>query len=157
MIAKDGSSDIPNRLACLDIAFLSCRKAAWRNKMNRPLAFIVEDDPNLSEIFAEALTEAGFRVEVIARGDKALDRLAETVPEVVTLDMHLPRVSGDKILHYIRSDPRLAKTRVVIASADNSMTQTLEAEADLTLLKPVDFIQLRDLAQRLLSEDLHGH
>ena len=120
--------------------------------MERPLAFVIEDDRNLSEISAEALAEAGFRTKIIARGDKALARLTETVPDLVILDMHLPGVGGDKILGYIRSDPRLAKTRVVIASADTSLTQTLDAEADLTLLKPIDYIQLRDLARRLLSE-----
>jgi len=124
--------------------------------MNRHLALIVEDEPDLAEIFAEALAEAGFTTEVIARGDKALARLAETVPGIVLLDMHLPGVSGDKILRYIRTDPRLAGTRIVIASADDALAQTLEADADLTLLKPVGFIQLRDLAQRFLSEHPHG-
>jgi len=124
--------------------------------MNRPLGSIIEDDPNLSEISAEALAEAGFTAEIIRRGDKALTRLAETAPEIVILDMHLPGVSGEKIMHYIRSDPRLARTRIIIASADDAVAQELEAEADLTLLKPVGFIQLRDLAQRFLSEHPHG-
>ena len=124
--------------------------------MNRHLAFIIEDEPDLSEIFAEALTEAGFITEVISRGDKALARLAETVPDIVILDMHLPGVSGDKILRHIRTDPRLAGTRIVVASADDALAQALEADADLTLLKPVGFIQLRDLARRFLTEHPHG-
>jgi len=123
--------------------------------VSRHLAFIVEDHPDLSEIFAEALAEAGYTAEVIARGDQALARLAEAAPEIVVLDLHLPGVGGDKILHYIRTDPRLARTRVVIASADDALAQTLEADADLTLLKPVGFIQLRDLARRLLEEHPH--
>jgi len=123
--------------------------------MDRPLAFIVEDAKNLSEIFAEALAEAGFAAEIIARGDKALARLAETAPEIVILDMHLPGADGEKILHYIRTDPRLVRTRIVIASADAFMARTLDGEADLTLLKPVDYIQLRDLARRFLSEQPH--
>ncbi|MBN1138021.1 MAG: response regulator [Anaerolineae bacterium] len=125
--------------------------------MKGPLAFIIEDEPDLAEIFAEALVEAGFTTEIIARGDQALARLAETVPEIVILDMHLPGVSGDKILRHIRTDPRLAKTRIVVASADVALAQTLEADADLILLKPVGFIQLRDLARRLLSKDPHDN
>jgi DNA-binding response OmpR family regulator len=124
--------------------------------MKRHLAFIVEDEPDLADIFAEALAEAGFATEIIARGDTALARLAETVPDIVILDMHLPGVSGDKILRHIRTDPRLAGTRIVVASADDALAQTLEADADLTLLKPVGFIQLRDLAQRLLAKERHG-
>jgi DNA-binding response OmpR family regulator len=125
--------------------------------MKRHLAFIVEDEPDLADIFAEALAEAGFTTEIIARGDKALARLAETVPDIVILDMHLPGVSGDKILRHIRTDPRLAGTRIVVASADDALAQTLEADADLTLLKPVGFIQLRDLARRLLAKEPHGN
>jgi DNA-binding response OmpR family regulator len=125
--------------------------------MNRPLAFIIEDDPNLSEIFAEALTEAGFTAEIVNRGDKALARLAETVPKIVLLDMHLPGVNGDEILRHIRTHPRLARARNVIASADHALAQTLEAEADLTLLKPVGSIQLRDLDRRFLSEHPHAY
>jgi len=123
--------------------------------MSRHLAFVVEDNRDLSEVFAEALAEAVFTVEIISHGDAALARLAETAPEIVTLDMHLPGVGGDTILHYIRTHPRLAKTRVVIASADEIMSQALEAEADLTLLKPVDYIQLRDLARHFLPEQPH--
>ena len=123
--------------------------------MNRPLAFIVEDNPDLSEISAEALREAGFAVETIARGDKALARLAETVPVIVILDMHLPGADGERILHYIRSEPRLAQTRIVITSADAFMARVLDGQADLTLLKPVDFYQLRDLARHFLSEQPH--
>jgi len=124
--------------------------------MKRHLAFIVEDEPDLADIFAEALAEAGFATEIIARGDTALARLAETVPDIVILDMHLPGVSGDKILRHIRTDPRLAGTRIVVASADDALAQTLEADADLILLKPVGFIQLRDLARRLLAKERHG-
>ena len=123
--------------------------------MSHPLAFIVEDNLDLSEISAEALLEAGFAVETINRGDKALARLAEAVPEIVILDMHLPGADGERILHYIRTDPRLAKTRIVITSADAFITRVLDGQADLALLKPVDFIQLRDLARRLLSELSH--
>jgi DNA-binding response OmpR family regulator len=120
--------------------------------MTQPLAFIVEDEPDLAGIFSEALMAAGFATEIIARGDRALARLAETVPDVVVLDMHLPGVSGDRILRHIRADERLAKTRIVIASADDAMAEALDGQADLTLLKPISYGQLRDLAKRLLKE-----
>jgi DNA-binding response OmpR family regulator len=64
------------------------------------------------------------------------------------LDLHLPGVSGERILQLIRSDPRLAGTRVIIASADPRTVRLLEAEADIALVKPVTFGQLRDLAAR---------
>ena len=120
--------------------------------MNPGLAFIIEDEQDLATIFAEALRAAGFTTEIIARGDTALDRLAQTVPEIVLLDLHLPGVDGQEILHQIRADARLKSTKVILASADAALSQALDAEADLTLLKPISFSQLRDLTKRLLLD-----
>ena len=117
--------------------------------MSNPLALIIEDDNKLAFVFAQALRMAGFETEVIQDGDIALDRLATTVPAVVILDLHLPNVSGKDILHQIRSDVRLSETRVMLATADALMAQSLREDADLVLLKPVSFDQLRDLAERL--------
>ena len=114
--------------------------------MTNLLGFVVEDDPDLSVIFSEALQAAGFEVEVISSGDQALVRLAEVVPDVVILDLHLPKRTGVDIMHEIRRDPRLKNTRVIIATAHPRMAETLRDEADLILLKPVSFSQLRDLA-----------
>jgi CheY-like chemotaxis protein len=119
--------------------------------MSKRLALIVEDDADLSTIFSEALKAAGFETEVALAGDTALARLAVTTPNVVVLDLHLPRVTGMDILHQIRADPRLTGTRVIVATAHPRMAESLRDEADLVLLKPISFSQLRDLAAILGS------
>jgi len=119
--------------------------------MSKRLALIVEDNADLSLIFSEALQAAGFETEVALAGDTALARLAVTTPRVVVLDLHLPRVSGMDILHQIRADPRLTGTRVIVATAHPRMADSLRDEADLVLLKPISFSQLRDLAAILGS------
>jgi two-component system response regulator AdeR len=119
--------------------------------MSELLGLIIEDDDDLSVIFSEALQAAGFKTEIIQSGDQALARLAITTPEVVVLDLHLPRVAGMDILHQIRADARLAKTRVIVATAHPRMAESLRDEADLVLLKPISFSQLRDLAAILGS------
>ena len=50
----------------------------------------------------------------------------------------------------IRSDVRLAETKVIVASADQEIVQSLCTEADVSLLKPITFTQLRDLGRQLL-------
>ncbi|MFN8595331.1 MAG: response regulator [Anaerolineae bacterium] len=110
---------------------------------------MIEDDVDLANIFAEALQAADFDTEIIAAGDVALNRLKTVVPLVVVLDLHLPRVSGMEILPQIRSDARLAKTRVIVASADPVMADSMADIADLVLIKPISFGQLRDMAARL--------
>lgn len=114
------------------------------------LALIIEDEADLSAIFSEALQVAGFTTEAIKRGDTALVRLSEVVPEVVILDLHLPGVDGKALMKHIRDDARLAHTQIVVASADAALSQALEINADFTFLKPISFSQLRDLAKRLL-------
>ncbi|MBN1260324.1 MAG: response regulator transcription factor [Anaerolineae bacterium] len=117
--------------------------------MTKPLAFIIEDESDLSYIFSEALKEAGFATEIIASGDRALERLEAVTPDVVILDLHLPKVDGRQILQRIRANSRLDKTRIVIASADPSMADMVDKDADLVLIKPISFGQLRDLAMRV--------
>lgn len=120
--------------------------------MTQPLALIIEDEPDLAFLFAEAMRIAGFQTEIARRGDTALRRLAEIIPCVVVLDLWLPGVDGITILHYIRIERRLADTRVIVVTADAERAQTLDLDADLTLLKPVSIVQLCDLARRLLPE-----
>jgi DNA-binding response OmpR family regulator len=119
--------------------------------MSELLGLVIEDDEDLSVIFSEALQAAGFKTEIIQTGDQALARLAVTTPDVVVLDLHLPRVAGMDILHQIRADTRLARTRVIVATAHPRMAESLRDEADLVLLKPISFSQLRDLAAILGS------
>jgi CheY-like chemotaxis protein len=116
--------------------------------MTNPLALIIEDDEKLAIIFAEALRVAEFETEIIRDGATALTRLAATRPAVVMLDLHLPQVSGRDILHQIRADERLTATRVILATADPITAERLRPEANLVLLKPISFNQLRDLVKR---------
>lgn len=117
----------------------------------KPLALIVEDDEDLSVIFSEALNAAGFQTETVRNGQLALDRLRTITPDVVSLDMHLPGISGLDILKYIRSEKRLAKTNVVVTTADAVMAEQVRETADFVLVKPIAFGQLRDLTARLKS------
>ncbi|MCB0176864.1 MAG: response regulator [Anaerolineae bacterium] len=115
---------------------------------NAPLALIIEDDKKQATIFSQALRMADYETEVIRDGQTALERLAETIPAMVVLDLHLPHYSGKDILRTIRSDARLEKTRVILATADALLAKSISEDADLVLLKPISFNQLRDLAKR---------
>lgn len=116
--------------------------------MTKPLALIIEDDPQLSEIFTLTLS-ASFETEAITDGTQALERLAEIVPHLIVLDINLPGVSGAQILHVIRADARLNQIRVILSTASPRQAAELEDKADIVLLKPISISQLRDLAERL--------
>ncbi len=119
--------------------------------MSKQTALIIEDDYDASTIFATALQVVGFDTEIIPSGEQAVERLKEVTPDLVMLDLHLPRVVGTDILSQIRSDERLKDTLVIIASADARMADMIRADADLVLLKPTTFSQVRDLASRLVK------
>jgi CheY-like chemotaxis protein len=117
------------------------------------LALIVEDDDDAASIFANALQDAGFESEVVQTGGKALTRLTGPAPAVVVLDLNLPLVPGEDVLRQIRADAHLAKTCVIVATAYPVLARKLKEKADLVLIKPVGYSQLRDLATVWKSHD----
>ena len=113
------------------------------------LAFIIEDDQDLSTIFADALESVGYQVEQIKDGLRAQQRLKEEVPYLILLDMHLPHISGADLLTKIRADERFKQTTVILTTADARMAEAYEPMADFVMVKPISFVQLRDLTARL--------
>ena len=115
------------------------------------LALIIEDDEDLANIFTEALRGVGFEVEHVADGKAAQERLKQgTAPYIILLDMHIPYISGaDLLTNIIRKDERLAETIVIITTADARMGEAYTEQADFVMIKPISFVQLRDLTSRL--------
>lgn len=118
----------------------------------KPRALVIEDHPDIADIFMRSLVAAGFKTTIFQDGFDALKYLRTHVPDVISLDLHLPEVSGLEILRAIRDDERLAETRVILVTADQHLAKTVEEDADLVLLKPVSFTQLRDLAARIAAK-----
>jgi CheY-like chemotaxis protein len=115
------------------------------------LALIIEDDEDLANIFAEALRGVGFEVEIIADGKVAKERLFGdgAKPFLILLDMHLPFVSGADLLTSMKQDERFNDTTIIITTADARMGETYGDQVDFVLIKPISFVQLRDLTSRL--------
>jgi DNA-binding response OmpR family regulator len=117
--------------------------------MTKNLALVIEEDQDLSEIFAKALQTAGFEVEAIRAGKTAQQRLGEVVPQVIVLDLHLPFVDGSTLLTQIQSTQALSNTKVIITTADNVLAEMYRDRATIVMVKPISFSQLRDISQRL--------
>jgi CheY-like chemotaxis protein len=130
-----------------------CQVGSGGPVLRKPFALIIEDHLATAEFFDTALSEGGYQTEIIGSGQDAVSRLPNVVPDLIILDLHLPEVSGAEILKAVRSDRRLAETRVIIATTHWEGAEEVEKEADLVVLKPVGFEQLRDLAARFLPKD----
>jgi CheY-like chemotaxis protein len=119
--------------------------------VSKPTVLIVEDNVDAARIFDQALQTAGFEIEVASTGQQALAILSATAPDLVILDIALPDVSGIDVLKNIRSDPRLSKTRIIMATAFPRLAQKLSDGADMVLLKPIPYAKLRDLSRKLVA------
>jgi len=88
---------------------------------------LVDDDPHVLELYQEGLSQQGARVVTAADGVAAIQALRDGKPDVVVLDLMMPRFTGVDVLKFIRSQPDLKTLPVVVLS--NSYMNQLAAEA----------------------------
>ncbi len=124
-----------------------------QNMMKKPIALIVEDDNLLADIFSRTLEDIDYTTLIMPDGLIANKWLNENVPDLLVLDMHLPHISGEKLLKKVQDDLRFQPTRIMVVTADAAMAAQLEGDITLTLIKPVDILSLQKLAYRLRPRD----
>jgi CheY-like chemotaxis protein len=98
----------------------------------------VEDDPIIIKVYCEPLKRAGYQVEVAEDGLVAMRVLAQSCPDLVLLDIMMPRVEGTYVLKFIRSRAELAGTKVIVLSNASIMdagSKVLEQNPDRVFLK----------------------
>jgi putative two-component system response regulator len=77
---------------------------------------LVEDEPIARTVYQNRLKREGFEITFAEDGEQALDLLSKMQPDLVTLDLMLPKVNGAEVLKHIRSDERLKNTPVLVIS-----------------------------------------
>jgi signal transduction histidine kinase/CheY-like chemotaxis protein len=102
------------------------------------LVMVVDDDPNARDLLAATVRREGYRVIEATDGESALALAREWHPDVVTLDVLMPRMDGWAVLTALKSDPELAEIPVIIVTVleDRGIAVSLGAAEFLT--KPVD-------------------
>src|SRR5208283_2399583 len=84
-------------------------------KVNRTILF-VEDDAVVLTTYRNLLQREGFRIETAQDGLEALKALSQATPDLVVLDLMLPKFDGADVLKFIRADPRLKTIPIIIFS-----------------------------------------
>jgi DNA-binding response OmpR family regulator len=100
---------------------------------------IADDEPNIVISLEYLLEHAGYQVQVARDGQEALDAIARQPPDLVLLDVMLPRVSGFDVCQNIRENPAWQHIRVVILSAKGrevEMSKGLALGAHAYITKP---------------------
>jgi signal transduction histidine kinase/DNA-binding response OmpR family regulator len=116
------------------------------------LVMVVDDDPNARDLLASTVRREGYRVIEATDGEAALALAREWHPDVITLDVLMPRMDGWAVLTAIKSDAELAAIPVVIVTvlADRGIAVSLGAAEFLT--KPVDRARLA----ATIRQNVHG-
>jgi len=91
--------------------------------------FLVEDDSVVIQVYRATFLREGFAVEVAENGLVAVKMLAAVKPDIVVLDLMMPKLSGVEVLKYIRSTPALKDTPVIILSNAHMTKLAQEAAA----------------------------
>ncbi|HTN64792.1 MAG TPA: response regulator [Burkholderiaceae bacterium] len=98
---------------------------------------ITEDEPNIVESLTFILQRAGYQVTSVLDGEAAVRRLRSDPPDIMILDVMLPRLNGFEILKLIKTDPFLKSLPVVILTAkgqahDRQLAEEIGADAFIT-------------------------
>jgi two-component system, OmpR family, response regulator RegX3 len=117
--------------------------------VTQPTVFVVEDEESFVEALQIGLAREGFRVEVAKDGIEALERFAAVRPDVVLLDVMLPRASGVDVCRQIRAQSTVPIIMVTAKSSEIDTVVGLEVGADDYVTKPY---RVRELVARIRAQ-----
>lgn len=123
-----------------------------QRELQNNLAFVIEDDRDIANMYAQVVREAGYQVEVFYDGKLAYERLQrDAAPKLVLLDMHLPSITGNEIAWEMWFE--LEETHIIIITADADMANIYRTkeEVDEVFVKPVPLDVLKDISKQYLD------
>ena len=113
--------------------------------MNNYLIYSIEDDEDISYIIKATLEKQGYKVKSFPDGESFFFFFKIEKPNLILLDMMLPKIQGKDLLRYLRNDPNNDDIQIIIVSA-NKLTidkiDGLDLGADDYIAKPFDLLEL---------------
>lgn len=121
------------------------------------LVLVVDDSPVIRDLIAVNLELEGFEVVVAGDGEEALMCVAERRPDVITLDVVMPRLDGFETAARLRADPKYSDIPLILVTARAAAADLVrgeELDVDGYLTKPFEPAELVSLVNRLARD---GH
>lgn len=119
----------------------------------------VEDDVLIAKLYSEKLSSAGFEVVVAQDGLAAVQRLREFTPDLVVLDLLMPKLTGVDVLKFMRQQPALKDTRIIVFSnsfLSNLIEQVASIGVEEALVKAsVTPTQLVNIVNKTIESPAH--
>jgi CheY-like chemotaxis protein len=117
----------------------------------RPMILVVEDDDAVAMMIQDYLSGHDFRTARAADGREAVDMVRELHPDLIVMDLMMPRLTGGEAATALRRDPMTEKIPIVAISAVADVTSIAEMlPLDEVLPKPFDLDELVAAIERLL-------
>ena len=117
---------------------------------------IVDDEPNIVAALEYLLQRKGYEIRIAADGEEALRQVQSFAPDLVLLDVMMPRQSGYEVCQRIRERPEWSAVRIVMLSAkgrEAEVSKGLSLGADLYITKPFSNAELVARIGELLGEE----
>ena len=118
---------------------------------------IVEDEETILELLSEIFSDLGdYRILYARDGEEALRLVRGNNPDIILLDIHIPRINGYEVCKSVKSDPAMSRTKVLMLSGmvqDSDRRKAQEVGVDAFITKPFDLIALVEKVEELLRSN----
>jgi DNA-binding response OmpR family regulator len=113
---------------------------------------ICDDEPSLRELIRISL-DGPYEIAEADDGERSLELARLMRPDVMILDMMMPRLSGLEVLNAVRQDEQLSGTRVIVLTAQPATREhALRAGADIVMVKPFEPEEISNAVEEVLSD-----
>ncbi len=120
----------------------------------RARVLVVDDEPDLIRILEFGLRAAGYQVDIAADGQEGLKKARELRPDIILLDLMLPKLDGYKVCRLLKFDERYRQIPIIILSArtqEGDQTLAKEMGANRFITKPYEFGEILAHIEALLK------
>lgn len=117
---------------------------------------LMEDSEINQMIMERFFSHLGVQLQIAGNGEEGLRMARESRPDLIIMDMHMPKLSGNEVIRFLREDPALRHIPVIAISADafrEQQKEALDAGVNDYLIKPVEFDRLYSVMDKYLSKE----
>jgi two-component system alkaline phosphatase synthesis response regulator PhoP len=116
---------------------------------------VCDDEPYIVESVSYVVRKAGFEVDVAEDGEEALTKAQEMRPDLIFLDIMMPKLSGHEVCRRLKDDPETRSTYIVMLTArgqEEDEKRALDMGADEFMTKPFSPRKMRAKLQEVLGD-----
>lgn len=128
------------------------RPAGPRPPRETPRILVADNDEEVREILVRLLRREGYEVDAVADGEEALQEVLRDPPDVIVLDVYMPKRSGLDVLYQLRARGMTTRALVISGIADDSMVRDAVVLGARFLGKPLNMDELRSTLENILGD-----